>query len=117
MGYIRHHAIIVTCWSGESLGEARDAALRLGCAVTNIPDEVVNGYVTFAIIPDGSKEGWAESDEGDTRRERFKDWLMVNLYEDGSSRYEWVEVVYGHDDHTAEVASHNWSSTVEEQPR
>lgn len=32
---------------------------------------VVNRYVTYAFLPDGSKEGWDESRWGDVYRHRF----------------------------------------------
>lgn len=37
------------------------------------PVEGVNGYTTFVFAPDGSKEGWGPSDEGDRLREQFVD--------------------------------------------
>lgn len=75
MGYIRHHAIIVTRWSHDSLVDAQKKAIELGHAVSAIVRSVINGYESFLIAPDGSKEGWSESDDGDARRDKFIEWL------------------------------------------
>lgn len=103
MGYIRHHAIVVTGhdeWAHDStlptIHEARDAAVDAGCvAVTDVAVSPVNGYASFLVAPDGSKESWKESDEGDTARGQFIEWLRRRG--DGGY-YDWVEVVLGADD-------------------
>ena len=63
----------------------------------------VNNYRSFAIVPDGSKEGWPESDEGDEGRDRFIEWLDTQRYDDGSPRQRWVEVQFGDDDEETKV--------------
>lgn len=45
---------------------------------------VVNGYVTYVFAPDGSNEGWSESDDGDRHRRQFAE-LFDFKYSDGSS--------------------------------
>lgn len=98
MGWMRHHAIVVTSWEDEWLEEAhREARAIFGAQVTNITLPAVNGYRSFLVPPDGSKEGWEESDAGDKRRERFVAWLSAATYEDGSTSLKWVEVQYGDD--------------------
>lgn len=73
MGYMRHHAIIVSSWKEEHIVLAHNKAKEIfGTLVTEILPEVVNGYRSFFIGTDGSKEGWAQSSEGDLRREIFK---------------------------------------------
>jgi hypothetical protein len=67
----------------------------------------VNGYTSFLVSPDGSKEGWAESEEGDNRRATFIEWLRSKRYEDGSSPYSWAEVLYGDDDQQAAIVAHD----------
>ena len=77
MGYMRHHAIIVTGWDDKEghLQKAHEYAKEIFSAVSEITDEVINGFRSFLVPPDGSKEGWDESDEGDERRQKFLIYL------------------------------------------
>lgn len=102
MGTIVHNAIVVTTQNMEAGGPEREyfnraveRAKELGCMVAVAPTEVVNGYLTMVVCPDGSKCGWPEDAQGNVRRQLFKDWLRGRAFEDGSSMYEWVEVEYG----------------------
>ena len=97
MGHIVHHAIVVTSWKEDLLVELATYAAGLGAVVIGPSTEAVNGYRTLTVCPDGSKEGWKDSDDGDARRESIKAWLTENRYEDGSSPLEWVEIMYGDD--------------------
>lgn len=108
MGYIRHHAIVVT-GNDDTIEEARQAAIDAGCvSVTNVAHAKTNGYASFLVAPDGSKEGWDTSDEGDAARGRFIDWL------NSASRYfSWAEVVLGSDDGVALIARNAWSDDDE----
>jgi hypothetical protein len=82
MGYMAHDAVIVTI---SDFGERPDvAAFRQEMpkgfqqlVVGPIPS-VTNGYSTYVFAPDGSKEGWGDSDIGDEWRQRF-----VALFSDG----------------------------------
>lgn len=58
----------------------------------------LNGWWTFAVFPDGSKEGWPDSGHGDKARSQFMEWLESQRHGDGSSPYDWVEVQYGDDE-------------------
>lgn len=110
MGYMRHHAIIVTSWDEALLKTAHSEALNVfgDGAVSPLLAEGVNGDRTFLVGPDGSKEGWPESDQGDTRRARFVDWLRAQTDdEDGSSTLCWVEVQYGDDDGDTRIVRHS----------
>ncbi len=95
MGYMRHHAIIVTGSHGNYLSRARKKAVSLFPYVSPISKVSINGYQSFFIPPDGSKEGWDESDLGDNARQKFKTWLRALCHEDYSSPLQWVEVQYG----------------------
>lgn len=98
MGYMRHHAIIVTGRSGDFIEQARQKACQLlGMVVSPVLDSVINSYQTILIAPDGSKEGWEESDAGDQRRDQFIAFLKSLRYSDGSSPLSWCEVQYGDD--------------------
>lgn len=98
MGYMRHHAIVVTSWKGELLKRAHKTAVELGMSVSGITDEVTNGYCSFLVAPDGSKEGWTTSDNGDAQRAQLLDWLDAQRYDDDSTPLEWVVVQFGDDD-------------------
>lgn len=92
MGTIQHHTIIVT---GE---ESRVAAARkraqaafrdTHARVSPVAVAMLNGTASFAVFPDASKEGWAESDDGDAARATFRDWLKE------AGTVSWVEVAFG----------------------
>lgn len=83
MGYIRHDAILAMTfddYSGKVMKEKIkkinllkekmekddfDSGIILG------PFKGINGYITFVYAPDGSKEGWEESDKSDKFRGEF----------------------------------------------
>lgn len=94
MSYTTHHAIIVT-GMGKPIHEAHAKALDIGCTCTPLVKSQVNGWLTFTIVPDGSKEEWAHSEAGDIMREEFKTWAKSQIYDDGDSPFSWVEVQYG----------------------
>jgi len=94
MGWIRHHAIVVTTagYNFPPLRAAADAVFGPGACPIAGPG--INNHATLLVPPDGSKEGWEESDVGDKARDKFVAWLQSEAYEDGSSPYSWVEVEY-----------------------
>lgn len=98
MGYIQHHAIVVTTYDEVRADQARAAAAANRCPVTAAHKSGVNSYYTFLVLPDGSKEGWFESDFDDRNRGAFVSWLRSQAFDDGSNPYAWVEVQYGDDD-------------------
>lgn len=100
MGYMKHHAIVITSWKKGLIESAREEAMKLfdPRQVSEVTPETVNGYRSLLIAPDGSKEGWAESDRGNMARDVFVGWIKEQTYEDGSNPFDWVEVMYGDDD-------------------
>ena len=103
MGYMRHHAIIVTTFDENLATRAYDAANRIFCdsdsaPVSSVLQTQINSYFTILIAPDGSKEGWETSNKGDAQRARFVEWLHGQEYEDGSSCFSWAEVQFGDED-------------------
>lgn len=99
MGYMRHHAIIVTSWNAALLLKARHEAKRIFTgSVSEIYPGVTNTEDSFFVPPDGSKEGWDESNQGNKERDEFISWLASQRYEDDSSPLAWVEVQYGDGD-------------------
>jgi hypothetical protein len=103
MGTIIHDAIVVTSWKEDHAQAARDEAERLGLPVTGITSSWLNGYVSFLIAPDGSKEGWADSDRGEVKRAEWKAWASQQ-YAKGVY-FDWVEVRYGRDMETEAKAT------------
>lgn len=109
MGYMRHHVIIVTSWNLQQIVEARETALDMFNIhqVSQLIYSPVNNYNTFIVAPDGSKEGWEDSDKGDDQRDIFIKWLNKQRYEDGSSSLDWAEVQYGDENGDARVLRHD----------
>lgn len=97
MGAMCHHAIIVTSWDAEKLHNAHMKAIEIGCSVSAVTPGVTNGYRSFLVAPDGSKEGWGESDRGDQQRAQLIDYLNSHRYDDGSNALNWVEVAFADD--------------------
>ena len=101
MGYIAHHAIVVTGFDMAHTDLARQAAqeafsyVHMEYLVGDLIGPAVNGYCSFVVAPDGSKEGWDESDAGDTARAAFVAWLRTE------GMVDWVEVRFGGDDYDA----------------
>ncbi len=97
MGYMRHHVIIVTGIDIDDRTErAHKIARDIFPVVSSILKSQMNGYKSFFIPPDGSKEGWEESDEGDKRRDRFIEQLKKHLAYEGGEGFKvtWCEVQY-----------------------
>lgn len=92
MGYMRDHAIVVIGTYGDHIDRAHTEASRIFPWVSPVSPKALNGSQSFFVPPDGSKEGWPESDEGDSRRGEFGRWLADQRYEDGSSPLKWIEV-------------------------
>lgn len=109
MGYIKHHYIIVTCFKLDDAILAHKEAERIfdmrrvvfpffetrgTSMLTEIIKSPVDSHYSFTVMPDGSKEGWPESNNGDELRAEFvrflkhtKDfygsWVEISLDENG----------------------------------
>ncbi len=102
MGIMAHHAIVITCYNEERIEQAvTQAKILFGGAFHITPSQF--GYYSILIAPDGSKEGWEDSDIGDCNRLAFVSWLREQVFEDGSSPFAWVEVRFGADDFNTHV--------------
>lgn len=97
MGHINHNAIIATTWNEKVAVQFQSwieaYSLNKGSVAQVVSRS--NGYTTFFVGPDGSKEGWPVSDYGDKVREQIKKRFALDNYEDGSSPWNWIEVGYG----------------------
>jgi len=96
MGYMRHHAIIVTGFQKEEIFAAYTEASMMALHPCSPIGPCVNGYHSFFIPPDGSKEGWEDSLEGDRKRDEFVALLKAKK-EEGKWFFTWAEVQYGDD--------------------
>lgn len=132
MGYIKHSAVIVTAAllgrerlptpvsPGMVVAKLRERLAEAGVSDLDldVADLVVgprlsatNSYVSWALLPDGSKEGWSTSDAGDLARGLFPGVLAALYREAGWSFYpEAVEVHFGQD-YGSEVGA---TATVQE---
>lgn len=99
MGYERHDAIVVTSCFEEALREAHIEATRrfadVMAHVTPITPAGVNAYQSFLVAPDGSKEGWKDSDDAEVKRTEFVQWMRDA--HDRGVYLDWVEVNFGGD--------------------
>lgn len=116
MGYMAHHALVVhisgyaldkpgSYFTEDSFGVTHEsiAAFRESLDEQFRPLLVgpiraaANGDYVLAFLPDGSKEGWDTSDQGDAIRALLTE-MFAFKYEDGSSPFDVVEVRFGGDD-------------------
>lgn len=113
MGYMRHHAIVV---SGPriklgifpvSIYDVRDKCAETGALVSPVMKAKWEGTGSFFVAPDGSKEGWAESDAGDNERQKIIEYLDSLRYSDGSTSFKWAEVQFGDDNGQTIVTRHS----------
>lgn len=110
MGYTRHNTIIVTVSDYAFGGDSELPIPDIDAFRDSLPEDwqrlvigpvpaLVNSYATFMFLPDGSKEGWDTSDQGDEYRKQFID-LFSACYDDGSGPFDVVvvEARYGGDE-------------------
>lgn len=97
MGVENNNAVVATTYDKKEIARVRKW-------VDELPEmkslflfgaEEINGKTTVVMVPDGSKEGWAESDAGDRLRDCFVKELEKANYDDGSNPWDFVEVGYG----------------------
>jgi hypothetical protein len=99
MGYFRHRCVVVCTWNEEIHAKIfawMESLLPEERKLIGVSPPMVNGYRSFICWPDGSKEGWAESDVGDKVAAGLKDFID----EDGDSMTccDGFTVVFGGDD-------------------
>ncbi len=101
MGYMSLHSIVVSAWN-DDIESAHAKASELFKWVSPISLVHTNGYRSFFVPPDGSKEGWDESDKGNDNRAAFIQWMREQ-----ETYLDWVEVQYGNDDGITRICSHS----------
>ncbi len=109
MGHIKHNIDVVVTgdYNTKGLEALRDLKRRMDEDNKGhylIESEVcVNGTITFVFVPDGSKEGWAESNEADAFRQEMRDIAREHCKWDdclyarfgGDDRHTQIDVAYG----------------------
>jgi hypothetical protein len=93
MGWMLHDAIVVTSAFEDTIKQAHEKAIEFGLQTTNIVCTAINGYYSFLIGPDGSKEGWPDSTLYDQQRIFWINWTREHL----STYCDWVHVRFGGD--------------------
>jgi len=94
MGYVVHKAIVLTAFDDEIEYFHQKARNILGKQCSPIVKSIANGYASFFIATDGSKDGWETCEESNVKRNRFLEWVESN-----GNQYscDWVEIEYGAD--------------------
>lgn len=114
MGYTCHHSLVIT-GSFSAVVTARAKALELVAqAEAKLPLSLVseilladlNDVATCIIAPDGSNEGWPESDAGDAFRAAMIEWLRKAKKED-EIYVDWVLIQYGDDYGITYIVDHS----------
>lgn len=105
MGYIKHDGIIVTSGDRKDAEVAAGKATALGLQCTSIVESRTNGYASFLIIPDGSKEGWEASEEAEKARSLWKAWAEKDAVVKDHVFVDYAHVRFGGDDEYAAVIS------------
>lgn len=120
MGYIVHHALIITTPIAKWIKPLRKAALQISRdihkemgwhsqtfrpqnMITTSIHAPVNGYQTLFVGPDGSKRGVPEDEAGEMFRQRLIRWMREFDGQNGKSDtkgdcFTWALVQYGDDD-------------------
>lgn len=126
MGYIRHDAVLVVVSdyalhateSDQKRWGFGDVVADVAAFRESLPEKwrplvvgpiagVVNGDASYVFLPDGSKEGWTDSDNGNEYRRQFVA-LFTFAHGDGSSPFDVTAVTFGGDDaDRVDVAVHS----------
>ena len=95
MGVMVHHAIVATTCDPQVANDFQGWLNQQNNQLVTRAKAWTNGYISFAVLPDGSKEDWPESYDGDEFRDQVINRLERDKYDDGSSPWDWVEVSFG----------------------
>lgn len=102
MGWHQHHTIVVTGFDPDNLQKAKNQAIEIfkKTGHEHLVSEIIhamNGYSSFFIAPDGSKEGWEDSNQCNKARAEFIDFMNSDSIE----YTEYVEACFSSelDDH------------------
>lgn len=110
MGYMKHHAVCIIGWKKDVMEELHRKALEISekheqRIVTDLYSSPVDTYYSFFIHPDGGKEGWLPSDQGDRIRNEIIECIDIDPK---FEHVRYVEVTFGEDEnHAAKIISSN----------
>ena len=93
MGLVQHHALIATTSWDERIEKAKawiDLLEPEDREFFLISPVGVNGETSIVLFPDGSKEGWPQSEQGDVRREQFIEQVLKK-----DPGWMWIEGTFG----------------------
>ena len=104
---IKHHIVVVTAHDAKLAEDLRKRISELYKRnmeakngfqlISPIVSSLINNYHTFFIGPDGSKEGYDLSDDGDNIRAKVLELLESYQTDDGTFPVNYVELFYGDD--------------------
>ncbi|MDX2191338.1 MAG: hypothetical protein SFY32_15910 [Bacteroidota bacterium] len=113
----RHHSIIVTTNDKAALAKLRLEIIAIyqskmeakngAQLISPIVESLINNHCSFFIAPDGSKEGYDASEDGDNVRKHVVSLIESKKDKDGNNVFYYVEVYYGDDNGKAEILNHN----------
>lgn len=98
MGTINHNAIVATTWDDEIVTAVTKWVGTLETKYRSLfiyGFGICNGFHTIVMIPDGSKEGWNDSENCDEIRKQFVALLDSFAYKDESNPVNYIEVGFG----------------------
>lgn len=117
MKNIKHHTIAITASDKVQLEALRGKVINIYKEkmeakkgfqlVSPIIESLINNFCTFYIAPDGSKEGYDASDDGDIIRKSITTLIESYKQADGENPFRYVEIAYGADDNSSQIISHN----------
>lgn len=117
MKNIKHHTIAITSNDKVQLEALRNRVLSIykekmeakkgNQIVSPIFESLINSFCTFYIIPDGSKEGYDASEDGDTVRKSIVE--LINSYNQAGREniFRFIEISYGEDASAPQIISFN----------
>lgn len=105
MGYIKHNTIVVIIDPyHHDIQAIYNRCLDIADSLLTNPVRCpTNGYYSFCMVPDGSKENWEESQFGDDKRQKLKNylWFLKN-----KCYVDFVEIEFGGNFLDAKIVEH-----------
>ena len=110
VGNIYHRAMLITVMRLEDAIAVRMQLKRIELPSTLQFFEGRHDIQTICVLPWGVKCDSAEEQAHVDKLAQLRTWLAAQRFEDGSSMYEWVEVLYGRDieGRQPEITHHEW---------
>jgi hypothetical protein len=114
---IRHHTIAITSADRAVLETLRMQIINIykekmeakkgAQLVSPLVESLINNFCTFYIAPDGSKEGYDASEDGDVIRKLIIELINKLKQLDGENPVRFVEVFFGDDTTKSEIVASN----------